>query len=46
MLKKANTKQKRAIHGLKMMDGTDIILYTLIQHGFSQQNMVTDILIL
>jgi len=46
MLKRANTKLKRAIHGLKTMDGTGTILYILIQHGFSQQNIATDILIL
>ena len=28
------------------MDGTGTILYILIQHGFSQQNIATDILIL
>ena len=39
MLKRANTKLKRAIHGLKTMDGTGTILYILIQRGFSQQNI-------
>ena len=45
-VKKGKYKTEKSYSWVKTMDGTGTILYILIQHGFSQQNIATDILIL